>query len=141
MAIPTDTQPAQTRISQIQAAKEPAGGNREKNLQTNGDEVHDTEPLSQLRVAIWLRLLHCLPPPQRLCHHGANNVVSLQQQIRCSKSVQKLLLLLLLLLVILRSHLNPLNPPQQILLLLPPNLSRCRQLLSTTNQTNKETLG
>jgi hypothetical protein len=24
-------------------------------------------------VAISLRLPHCLPPPQRLCHHGANN--------------------------------------------------------------------
>ncbi len=62
-------------------------------------------------------------------------IVSLQQQIRCSKSVPKLPLLLLLL-VILRSHLNSLNPPQQILLLLPPNLSRCRQLPST-KQTNK----
>ncbi len=30
MAIPTDTQRAQTRISQIQAAKEPAGGKRKK---------------------------------------------------------------------------------------------------------------
>jgi hypothetical protein len=74
MAIPTDTQRAQTRISQIQAAKEPAVGKRKKKrLQTNGDEVHDTEPLGQLRVAIWLRLPHCLPPPQRLRHHGANN--------------------------------------------------------------------
>jgi hypothetical protein len=39
----------------------------------------------------------------------------------------------------LRSHPNPRNPPQQILLLLPPNLSRCRQLPSTTKQTNKQT--
>jgi len=73
MAIPIDTQPAQTRSSQIQAAREPAGGKRKKRLQTNGDEVHDTEPLGQLCVAISLRLPHCLPPPQRLCHHGANN--------------------------------------------------------------------
>jgi hypothetical protein len=136
MAIPTDTN--QLRLGSPKF-KRPGSQQEEREEKNYKPMEMRSMTRSLLASSVWPFRCGCRTAFLR--HNACATMVLIMivslQQIRCSKSVQKLLLLLLLL-VILRSHLNPLNSRQQILLLLPPNLSRCRQPPSTTKRTNEQ---